>query len=178
MTALELLLHQTKDAYNWIHKLVDVIPEEKWGITPEGVESNITWQVGHLTLSIYYHSILVIRGHQVEITEAVPLRIYADNYSVNSSPKDSKAILKMAEMMEHLRIIEKKSLEVIGGLSMSDLQEELVPGRVKHPVAKNKLEAIDWNIKHTMWHCGQIATIKRLLDDPYLFELKKVDEGS
>jgi len=45
------------------------------------------------------------------------------------------------------------------------------PTKRKHPVAKTKFEAISWNIKHTMWHCGQIACIKRLIHGGFDFGL-------
>ena len=34
--------------------------------------------------------------------------------------------------------------------------------------------AISWNIKHTMWHCCQIATIKRLIHGVYDYVLPKL----
>ncbi len=64
--------------------------------------------------------------------------------------------------------------KVIKSLSDQDLESELSPTEVPHPVAKNKFEAIDWNIKHTMWHCGQIGILKRIIDERFDFGLKKV----
>lgn len=31
--------------------------------------------------------------------------------------------------------------------------------------------ALSWNIKHTMWHCGQIVMLKRIIDKPHNFRL-------
>jgi len=83
--------------------------------------------------------------------------------------------LTTTELKNHLEIIEKKSIEIINSLTQEELKNDLIPGKVEHPVAKTKFEAIDWNIKHTMWHCGQIASLKRTLGNPYKFELKKVE---
>ena len=175
MMAIEILSRQTKDTYQWIHKLVDSIPEEKWNETPEILASNVSWQIGHLVISIYYHSILVISGHQKDILEQVPIKKYSELYSFYSSPKDAAGRLTPKELKSHLEIIEKKSQEIINSLTPEELKNELVPGKVEHPVAKTKFEAIDWNIKHTMWHCGQIASLKRILGEPYKFELKEVE---
>ncbi|MEO9893951.1 DinB family protein [Aurantibacter sp.] len=173
MTAIEILSKQTKDAYAWIYKLMDSIPDEKWNDTPEILASNVSWQIGHVVLSMYYHSILVIRGHQKDILEKVPLKEYAELFSFNSSPKKSAGKMAAATLREHLILMEKKSIEIINSLTPEELDKELIPGKVEHPVAKNKFEAIDWNIKHTMWHCGQLATIKRTLGYTYKFEMKK-----
>lgn len=54
----------------------------------------------------------------------------------------------------------------------SDLEQPLEPFIIEHPVAKTKQEAIDWNIKHTMWHCGQIGLLKRFLVKRHDFGLK------
>ncbi len=48
----------------------------------------------------------------------------------------------------------------------------LEPTPVAHPVAKTKFEAIDWNIKHTMYHCGQIGILRRIVDKRYDFGLR------
>ncbi len=173
MTEIEILSKQTKDTYQWIHKLVDSIPVEKWDETPEIIESNISWQIGHLVISIYYHSILVIKGHQEDVLKHFPIKRYAELYTFNSSPKDSIGKMDTTELKDHLEIVEKKSIEIINTLTPDELKSDLVPGKVEHPVAKTKFEAIDWNIKHTMWHCGQIASIKRKLGNPHKFELKK-----
>lgn len=178
MTAIEILTKQTKDTYQWIHTLVDTIPEEKWNETPEILASNISWQIGHLVISIYYHSILVIKGHQQEVLQQIPIKTYSELFTFSSTPKDAAGQFSSTELISHLQIIEKKSLEIITALSPEELTEALVPGKVEHPVAKTKFEAIDWNIKHTMWHCGQIASIKRTIGTPHKFVLKKTDNSN
>ena len=67
--------------------------------------------------------------------------------------------------LEHLKLMQLQSLGVIDSLSENDLRKPVEPTKVPHPIAKTKFDAIDWNIKHTMWHCGQIATIKRIVDN-------------
>jgi hypothetical protein len=56
-------------------------------------------------------------------------------------------------------------------LTESDLESELEKTDTPHPIAKNKYEALDWNIKHTMWHCGQLGILKRIIDKRFDFGL-------
>lgn len=67
MDLIQLLTAQTSDAYGWAKKLVEDIPGEKWDVIPEVLETNITWQLGHLIMSNYFHAILCISGHQKDI---------------------------------------------------------------------------------------------------------------
>ncbi len=173
MTSTDFLHHQTKDAYNWINKLLNSIPSEKWDVTPETVETNVTWQAGHLTMSFYFHSIMVIAGHQPDIIQKIPLRDYSELFSFNESPKSSIGKTNANELFGHLKIVQEKSLSIIQSLSPTDLESNLESTKVKHPVAKTKLEALDWNIKHTMWHCGQLGILKRIIDKRYDFGLRK-----
>ncbi len=169
MDKIQLLIKQTEDAYKWTHKLVSTIPVDAWKETPKIIASNISWQIGHLILSEYYHSILVTVGHQQDILAQIPLKEYTKLFSFNTNPEANINSTNPKELLAHLSIVEKKSIEVLQSLTEEDLKDDLVPGGMKHPVAKNKYEAIDWNIKHTMWHCGQIAIIKRIINEPYNF---------
>lgn len=178
MSVTEILSKQTKDTYQWIHTLVDAIPEEKWDEIPEVLASNISWQIGHLVISIYYHSILVIKGHQQDVLQQVPIKKYSELFTFSITPKNATGQFSRTELQNHLEIIENKSLEIINGLSPEEFTKTLVPGSVEHPVAKTKFEAIDWNIKHTMWHCGQIASIKRTIGNTHKFELKKTEDSN
>lgn len=75
-------------------------------------------------------------------------------------------------LFEQLKLVQGRSLDVIAGLSEDQLEHALEPTKVPNPVATTKLEAIDWNIKHTMWHCGQIGLLKRVVDKRLDFGLR------
>jgi hypothetical protein len=47
----DLLIRQTREAHSWVNKLTEGVAADKWFITPEILETNFGWQVGHLTLS-------------------------------------------------------------------------------------------------------------------------------
>ncbi len=60
-------------------------------------------------------------------------------------------------------LVQQLSLETIGELLENELEQSLEKLQPPHPIAKTKYEALDWNIKHTMWHCGQLAMINRII---------------
>jgi len=168
MTEIELLTKQTKDAYHWTNKLLNDISDDKWDIIPEIIETNLTWQTGHLIMSFYYHTVMVTVGHQRDIFENMPLKTYGELFSFGK-PEGTIGQTNPSDLKTHLEIMQDKSIDVIKSLSNSDLKSDLEPTKMKHPVANNKFEALDWNIKHTMWHCGQISTLKRVLGVGYQF---------
>ena len=57
MTEVELLTRQTENAYEWTNKLIESVPFSKWDDTPSGVDTNITWQVGHLIMNHYFNEL-------------------------------------------------------------------------------------------------------------------------
>ena len=172
MNRLEIIFEQTKDAYNWTNRLLDSIPTTSWDTTPSTINSNITWQTGHLIVSFYYHSIMVISGHQMDILKRIPIKNY-DTLFTSADPKNAIGQTAPNQLWDHLILMQNRSLEIIGSMSETDLDCKLEPGQHAHPIAKNKFEALDWNIKHTMWHCGQMSIIKRIINERYDFGLQK-----
>jgi len=173
MNQVEILLAQTRGAYDWTNKLLNSIPHKTWDTTPAIIETNVSWQVGHLIVSLYYHSIMVITGHKMDILGKLPLKEYDLLFTAGEPEKVVGKINPML-LQEQLNLMELKSLETIQSLSKNDLEDKLVPTPISHPIAKTKFEALDWNIKHTMWHCGQLGLLKRVVDERYDFGLNRV----
>ena len=171
MTEKEILISQTSNAYDWTNKLIETIPLEKWEIIPGTVESSINWQVGHLIISHYFHSIMVIRGHQMDILKKLPIKDYSDLFTV-SAPILSVGKTNSLKLFQDLKIMQQKSMEILAALPDSELHSLLEPTPTPHPIATTKFEAMDWNIKHTMYHCGQIGILRRIVDQRYDFGLK------
>lgn len=88
MRESQILTNQTVDVYKWTNKLIDSIPFYKWDILPDVIETTLTWQVGHLIVSHYFHAIWVIRGHQMDVLQLIPLKDYGELFT-NKSPKAS-----------------------------------------------------------------------------------------
>jgi hypothetical protein len=172
MTEVDLLTRQTENAYEWTNKLIESVPFSKWDDTPHLVDTNITWQVGHLIMSHYFHSVMVIVGHRKDVLEKIPLRQYDDLFT-NGQPIDAKGKVEPAIILGQLNFLQKRSLEILKSMTIERLYTDLEPTHIPHPVAKTKYEALDWNIKHTMYHCGQIGLLKRVIDVRYDFGLRR-----
>ncbi|MET1259590.1 hypothetical protein ABV409_09615 [Flagellimonas sp. DF-77] len=173
MTAIEILSKQTKDAFIWTNRLMENVPYEKWDILADGIASNLSWQVGHQVISIYYHTMMTTVGHVPELLETMDLKWYTSLTGYGTSPKAMVGKTDPKALTADLELMQGKSLELIQSLSDATLWEAVRPTKVPHPVAKTKFEAIDWNVKHTLWHCGQIATWKRMVHRSHDFGVAK-----
>ncbi|MGG7664650.1 DinB family protein [Dyadobacter sp. BHUBP1] len=171
MNTIELLIHQNADAYDWTNKLIENIPFEKWEIIPDTIESSIGWQVGHLIISHYFHSIMVIRGHQMDVLRQLPVKDYSDYFTV-AQAEQSVGRFTPEKLLADLKVMQQKSLEILATVTMDELENPLEPTPTPHPIATNKFEAIDWNVKHTMYHCGQIGILRRIVSERFNFGLR------
>jgi uncharacterized damage-inducible protein DinB len=81
----------------------------------------------------------------------------------------------LKDLQSQLEVMQKKSIDIIKSLSDEDLDRELELTPIPHPIAKTKFDALDWNIKHTMWHCGQLGILKRIHGERYDFGLRRAD---
>jgi hypothetical protein len=172
MSQIEMLSRQTRDAYNWTDKLINRVSYDKWDDIPTVIETSVSWQVGHLIVSLYYHSIMVIVGHQKDILETIPMREY-DRLFTSSSPKKATGKTMPETLRNNLTIIQKRSIEVVDSLRSEDLNGPLHSTEIQHPIAKTKFDALDWNIKHTMWHCGQLGILVRIAGERFNFGLRR-----
>jgi len=172
MNEVELLVRQTENAYEWTNKLIESVPFSKWHDIPDVINTNITWQVGHLIVSHYFHTVMVIVGHQKDLLEKIPLRQY-DEVFTNGYPSDAKGKVDAMVLLHQLKLVQQRSVETIKSLVPENLHGALEPTRIPHPIAKTKFESLDWNIKHTMYHCGQIGILKRVVDVRYDFGFRR-----
>ena len=124
MTAIDILLKQTKEAHAWTHKMIDSVPDNLWDETPDILESNISWQVGHLVISEYYHAILVIKGFDAEVTDKIDLKAHNEKYGYNSVPKSQIGTTAPEQLRKQLFFIQGKVMETIAALSDEDLAKK------------------------------------------------------
>ena len=144
-------------------KILRETPFEIWDETPPIIESNIAWQVGHLIVSQYYHSIAVISGPNWDIFKEVPLTVYFPIYSMMTKSTSNEIQPKPETLLRELEIINNYATSQFDTLKDADLDNFLEPTKMKHPIAKIKYEALTWSFRHEMWHLGQISTLKRVL---------------
>lgn len=165
----ELLINQTKDANNWTNKLMNDIDADKWFITPDVLDSNIAWQIGHLTLSQYYYTIVLLKGPNKEFAEKINLKKYSGLFANGTRRNEIAGELSVQELKDNWNLIFDTTIDVLNALNDVELNEEIVKMPKPHPFVRTKQESISWNIKHNMWHCGQIGTLKRVIDKPFQF---------
>lgn len=105
------------------------------------IETTLSWQVEHLMVSHHFHSILVIKGHQMDILQTIPLKEYGELFTSNS-PKASLGILNPQDLLKHLKIVQQKFIAIISRLSTSDFETLLEPTLFHTQLQKYKLEAV------------------------------------
>jgi hypothetical protein len=77
-------------------------------------------------------------------------------------------------LREQLHFIQNKVIQNISSLTLQDLESKAEqPIAQKHPIGQKKIDTVSWNIKHTMWHCGQVASINRLIHGGFDFGLPR-----
>jgi hypothetical protein len=174
MTETQTLTLQTENAYDWTNKLIKSIPFEKWEVMPDVIQTSISWQVGHLIMSHYFHSIMVIVGHQLDVIQHIPIKEYGALFT-DASPAKSTGRIPAPLLFDQLTIVQQKSIGIVKSLTSAELENSLEPTHIAHPIAKVKREAINWNIQHTMYHCGQIGILSRIIEKRYDFGLRRPD---
>jgi DinB superfamily len=165
----DFLQKQTADTYGWTNKLVENITFDKWFITPEILETNLAWQVGHLTLSQYYYTIVLLIGPKKDFAESINLKKYSGLFSNGQRRKELISEITVQELLDNWKSMQTLTNETLTRLQDTDLNHDIFSMPKPHPFVKTKENAISWNVKHTMWHCGQIAMLKRVIDKPFDF---------
>jgi hypothetical protein len=142
MTNLELLTQQTESVYDWTNKLILSIPFEKWNTIPDKVETSITWQVGHLLVTHYFHTMMVTVGHQRDILQKIPMKEY-DVFFTTGLPKMSSGKIDPEILLKQLQFVQSRSIDIVKSLTADQFDSNLEPTTIPHPIAKTKREAID-----------------------------------
>ena len=164
---INLLKNQTIESHKWIDTLITDFPKEKWFETPKIVDSNIAWQIGHLTLSVYYYNVVLIGSPLEDISNKIGLKKYSEFFVGSDKKTELENHFTVDVLLENWNFLKMKSIEFIAKLNDKDIDLDIFKLPKEHPFAKSKLDAISWNIKHSMWHCGQMATITRIIDKPF-----------
>lgn len=157
-----------KDQMQWVDQWTDGLLadlSEKEGSYLDLVGSSINWQVGHLIISRYYHSIqsILLAEHAIihSINQIFSTSDFHKYYFAGSDPAiDWADRPKLMELNAIRKEVEKLSFKTIDNLTEEILQENT---SIKNPVAKIKGEALSFAFKHQMWHNGQIAMMKRII---------------
>ncbi|MEE9430723.1 MAG: DinB family protein [Melioribacteraceae bacterium] len=161
---LAFIKEQIEWVDSWTTNLISDLNEKDFGIVPT-LGTSINWQVGHLTISKYFHSIQSVlqKDDQInkQINKQIPLDNFLKYYFAGSNPT-SKWINRpdAKQLLEFMEIVDKATFLTLEKLMESNLEEKTEIG---NPVAKTKYDALTFTFKHQMWHNGQIAMIKRII---------------
>ena len=158
---LTAAIGQIQFARRYTLELLDATPQDLWFQIPEGLPSNIAWQVGHLAVSQYGLLMFRLRGREPEDLDLVPgkfRRAYARGSKPNADPARQ---LSASELRERLTTIHDRSMEIVESADTSVLLE---PEDMPYAEYPNKLGAVMFCPLHEHIHAGQIGLIRRALE--------------
>jgi len=157
---LESAIAQIQFARNYTLELLNGTPKEDWFIIPDGLPTNLAWQVGHLAVSQYGLLMFRIRGRDTADLELIPGR-FRKAYSRQSVPSDSSDKQPTAlELLERLEEVHRRALSEITSASVETLMEPVDMPYAAYPI---KLGAVLFCPLHEQIHAGQIGLIRRAL---------------
>ncbi len=150
-------LAQMKFARNYVHGLLDSVPDSLWGVFPNGMRSHFAWQVCHLAVAQYGLMLFRQRGRIDGDIDLMPgwLRKKFGKGTVPSIDE----VPERQEAMELLRRIHEESLRFDAQLSAEVLSEPTEMPYAGYPI---KLGAILFCPLHESIHAGQIGILRRL----------------
>ena len=142
-------------------KLIANISTEIWTKTPEVLNTNLNWQIGHIILANYLHGIASISGSNEELKARINIPDYVKFYGPKSNPisfENEKPTQK--ELLEIYEFTMTLVLDNLNQLTESELNDNT---EIPNPSVSTKYEALKWLSHHQSWHNGQIAILRRVL---------------
>ncbi len=157
---LESAVAQIQFARNYTLELLGATPEKDWFVIPEGLPTNLAWQVGHLAVSQYGLLMFRIRGRDPADLDLIPGR-FRKAYSRQSTPSDSQEKQPTAEeLLERLGEVHRRAIAEVTSTSVETLMEPVDMPYAAYPI---KLGAVLFCPLHEQIHAGQIGLIRRAL---------------
>lgn len=149
---------QIKFARQYTLGLLDATPKELWFQVPDGLPTNIAWQVGHLAVSQYGLLMFRVRGRRPEDLKLIPGK-FRKKYSRQTTPSDDEAVQPTAdELIDKLARVHELALDVLDAVAPKVLLEPMDEPFAAYPT---KLGAILFCPLHEHIHIGQIGLIRR-----------------
>jgi hypothetical protein len=160
MIRLKCAVNQILFARNYTLDLVDSISSVDWYHMPSEGVTHIAWQVGHLAVAEYRLAIERIRGTKPSDDDLIPrhfLKLFGKGSTVTGDPGDYPGPDEIRTVLDHVHVASLKELQK---LPLTELDR---PPVSPHPLAKTKLDALNFCGQHEMLHAGQIGLLRRLL---------------
>ncbi len=159
---ISILKEQITSTKEKTDKLIADISTEMWIKTPEILNTNLNWQIGHIILANYLHGIASISGPNEELKGKISIPDYVRFYGPKSNPTDFEN--EKPTQKELLEIYEFTLSLVFDNLSKLTESELNDTTKIPNPSVSTKYEALKWLSHHQSWHNGQIAILKRVLN--------------
>lgn len=142
-------------------KLLTGFPIEKDMESPEVLNTNLNWQIGHIILANYLHGVASISGPNPKIKDLFNIEDYIKFYGPKSDPlsyiNEKPSLSTLIENYEFVYTIIDENIHTI---TENDLTLNTA---IPNPSVTTKREALNWFPQHQSWHNGQIAVLKRIL---------------
>lgn len=159
MTPNELLASGYRMARAMLHKMVDDLTETEFRHQPVPGANCAAWIVGHLAV------IARRAADRLGATGLPPLtEEYVARFSATKEPAKSQTDLE--EKQQLLALFDLSVEKLIDAIQMIPAEALSNPSASRVPFTTNYGEAILFGSLHTMFHNGQLATIRRSLEKP------------
>lgn len=158
MQMLRGVIGQIEFARDYTLQLLHATPMDRWFEIPDGLPTNIAWQVGHLAVSQYGLLMFRIRGRRPEDLSLIPGR-FRKAYSRQSVPSaESENQPTAEELLSRLAEVHQLGLAEISSVTPETLLEPVDMPYAAYPI---KLGAVLFCPLHEHIHAGQIGLIRR-----------------
>ena len=160
MQMLRSAVGQIKFARQYTSELLDAIPQDRWFEIPDGLPTNIAWQVGHITVSQYGLLMFRIRGRKPDDLELIPGK-FRKAYARQSSPSSDAGTQPTAsELVDRMNRVFDLSMAELAKVTSDVLLEPVDMPFAAYPI---KLGAVLFCPLHEHIHAGQIGLVRRAL---------------
>ncbi len=140
--------------------LLDATPKEHWFEMPNGLPTNIAWQVGHLAVSQYGLLMFRVRGRSPEDLTLIP-GTFRKKYSRQTTPASDLSSQPSAdELLERMNQVHELAMSELASVDPAVLLEPIEQPYAAYPI---KLGAILFCPLHEHIHAGQIGLTRRAL---------------
>lgn len=152
------VLAQMKWMRDYTLQLIDSIPEELWLVQPEGLNTHVAWQVGHLAVAEYGLMLFRQRGRNPGDMQLLPgwLRKKYGRGSVPAEVDEKTATPQ--ELRQRLDAIHAQTLAEVPDLAAETLAE---PTDMPYTAYPMKIGALLFCPLHESLHAGQIGLLRR-----------------
>lgn len=153
------ILEQMAWARQYSLQLIESVDPSLWYQKPDGADTNLAWQVGHLAVSQYGLMLFRQRGRSPGDLEIMPGWLRKQFGRGTTPPQANDKSPTPEELLNRLKAIHEQAMQEVAGLSAEVLSEPTEMPFTAFPI---KLGALMFCPVHEGIHAGQIGMLRRL----------------